>query len=164
MEIRNVEIKDLEQIAKILKQVAQIHYMNRTDLFKNKNEKIIKEEIKETMNNHSKKILIISDKKSIVYGTLIYSIKEIKNHNNLKDMKILWIEDLGVDERFRNKGIGKKLILEAEKIAKKLKCERIELNCWEFNQNAIKFYNKVGMETQRRIIVKEIGGNDDEIF
>lgn len=56
------------------------------------------------------------------------------------------------------------LILEAENLAKKLNCERIELNCWEFNETAIKFYEEIGMKTQRRIMEKKVGGDKNEIF
>ena len=45
---------------------------------------------------------------------------------------------------------------EAEKIAKELDCRRMELNCWDFNENAIDFYEAIGMNTQRRIMEKRI--------
>ena len=34
----------------------------------------------------------------------------------------------------------------------------LELNCWNFNKDAIKFYKSIGMNTQRKIMEKEIGG------
>ena len=39
-------------------------------------------------------------------------------------------------------------------IAKKKDCKRIELNCWNFNEKAIKFYKKFGMKEQRIIMEK----------
>ena len=56
-------------------------------------------------------------KKWVVYlyrCLVIYKLKEIKDHINLKDCKILWIEELGVEEKFRKNGIGKILMKEAE--------------------------------------------------
>ena len=78
--------------------------------------------------------------------------------------RILWIEEICVDEKCRKNGIGKMLMLEAENVAEKLNCKRIELNCWEFNETALKFYEEIGMETKRRIMEKKIGGDKNEIF
>ena len=38
------------------------------------------------------------------------------------------------------------------KIAKIKKCNFVELNCWNFNKNAIEFYEKCEMKTQRNIM------------
>lgn len=64
----------------------------------------------------------------------------------------------GVRKSERRRGIGKSLISQTIKIAKDLSCKRVELNCWEFNEDAIQFYQKQNMKTQRRIMEIEIGG------
>lgn len=112
----------------------------------------------ESINDIDKKIIIATDNTSKIYGLLICKIKEVKGHINLKDTKTLWIEELGVDKNYRKRGIGKQLLKEAEKIAEELDCKRIELNCWNFNKDAINFYKSIGMNTQRKIMEKEIGG------
>lgn len=80
---------------------------------------------------------------------VIFKIKEIKNNTNLKDARILHIGKIVVDEKCRRKGIGKLMMKEINKISKKLKCDRIELNCWSFNEEAIEFYKAQGMKIQR---------------
>ena len=87
-----------------------------------------------------------------IIGVLIYKIKEIKKHINLKDRNVLWIDELVVDEKNRGNGTGKVLFKEVMKIAKIKKCNFVELNCWDFNENAIKFYEKCEMKTQRNIM------------
>ena len=53
----------------------------------------------------------------------------------------------------------------AKEIAKEEKCEKVELNCWSFNENAIKFYKKIGMQEQRINMEFEIkGGKENEVF
>ena len=52
----------------------------------------------------------------------------------------------------RGNGTGKVLFKEVMKIAKIKKCNFVELNCWNFNENAIKFYEKCEMKTQRNIM------------
>lgn len=54
-----------------------------------------------------------------------------------------------MDKDYRRNGYGRILINEIKKKAKKEDCNRIELTCWSFNKNAIKFYEKIGMEVQK---------------
>lgn len=157
MEIRNAKIEDLEQIVSIMMQISELHYEKTPDIFKNKTQIQVEKEVIENLNHTEKNILVATDETSKIYGILIYQVKEVINHENLKDSKVLLIKELGVDETFKRQGIGKELIEKAEKIAKKLECKRIELNVWEFNENAIKFYEAIGMKPQRKMMEKEIG-------
>ena len=156
MRVRKAKIEDLDKMINILEQISNLHSENRPDIFKEKSREQIEKTLMETMNNQERKLIVATDDTMKIYGLLIYTIKEVKEHINLKDSKILWIEELGVDEKYRKKGIGKILMNEAEKIAKELDCRRMELNCWDFNENAIDFYEAIGMNTQRRIMEKRI--------
>ena len=150
------KIEDLDKMINILEQISNLHSENRPDVLKVKSKEQIEKRLIETMNAQEREVIIATDDKMEIYGLLIYTIKEVKENVNLKDSKILWIEELGVDEKYRKKGIGKILMNEAEKIAKELDCRRMELNCWDFNENAIDFYEAIGMNTQRRIMEKRI--------
>ena len=164
MEIKEATKEDIEQIISLLQQVSELHYINRTDIFRRKSKNDIKEYTIEILENNEKKIIVAIDEMLKIYGVSIFKVKEGKCHINLKSSRILWIEEICVDEKCRKNGIGKMLMLEAENVAEKLNCKRIELNCWEFNETAIKFYEEIGMETQRRIMEKKIGGDKNEIF
>ena len=159
MKIREAIIEDLEQIAIIQKQIQDLHFKERPKIFKEKNINMIEEELVQIMRSKEEIIIVAVDEKSIIYGILIYKIKEIKNHINLRDSKILWVDDIGVNEKYRKKGIGKKLMKEAENIARLQKCNRLELNCWSFNEDALNFYKSIKLTTQRNIMEKEIGGS-----
>ncbi|MBQ8901674.1 MAG: GNAT family N-acetyltransferase [Bacilli bacterium] len=56
-----------------------------------------------------------------------------------------------ISESYRGQGLGKKLMDEAKNIALKNKCDRIELNCWMFNENALAMYEHIGYNRQRII-------------
>ena len=158
MEIREAKLKDVKQIAIIMEQISRIHYENRPEIFKEKSKKEIEDDVIQTIKNKERTILVATDESLNICGVLIYKIKEVKNHINLKDSRTLWIDELGVDEKCRKKGIGKTLMKEVEKIAKSEECSRLELNCWNFNENAIMFYEWQGMVPQRRIMEKKLGG------
>ena len=156
MKIREAKIEDIEQIVIILEQISKIHYEKRPDIFKKKSKNEIRKNAIEMLKDKKRKIIVAVDDTLKIYGLIIYNIKEVKEHINLRDSKVLWIEELGVDESYRKNGIGKMLMKKVEEDAKILDCKRIELNCWDFNNNAISFYERFGMRTQRRIMEKEI--------
>lgn len=156
MKIRESKIEDLKQIAIIQKQIQDLHLKERPEIFKEKNMNMIEQELIQIMKSKEETIIVAVNEKSIIYGILIYKIKEIKNHINLQDSKILWVDDIGVNEKYRKNGIGKKLMQEAENIARLQKCNRLELNCWSFNKDALEFYKSLKLTTQRNIMEKEI--------
>jgi ribosomal protein S18 acetylase RimI-like enzyme len=86
------------------------------------------------------------------------NIKEIVNHQVFRDMRNLEIEDLCVDEKYRGKGIGKKLFEEAIKHGKENGVKFIELSVWEFNQNAKIFYEHAGMKVKTNRMELNISG------
>lgn len=149
MKIRKIKIEDKEEVINLLIQMQELHCKNRPDIFKNITQKEAGKEIEEVMENKKREIIVAVNEKDEVCGLAIFKIKEIKEHSNLKDAKILYIGKIGVDEKYRRKGIGKLMMREINKIAKKLSCDRIELNCWSFNKEAIKFYKSQGMKIQR---------------
>ena len=61
------------------------------------------------------------------------------------------MDQLVILEQYRGKGLGKKLMDEAEKIARENNCDRIELNCWLFDVNALNMYEHIGFDRQRII-------------
>ncbi len=58
--------------------------------------------------------------------------------------KTLYLEDIFITENYRNRSVGKMLMNELIKIAKKNKCGRMEWCVLDWNMNAIKFYEKLG--------------------
>ena len=57
--------------------------------------------------------------------------------------KCVFLEDIIVTESFRKCGIGKKLFDKVVEVAKEMKARRMEWQVLEWNEPAIKFYEKV---------------------
>ena len=84
-------------------------------------------------------ILGVKDEASIVaYAFYFFT------YSSFLAKKTLYLEDIFISEKFRNKGIGKLLMNELIKIAKKNKCGRMEWCVLDWNENAINFYEKLG--------------------
>lgn len=107
-------------------------------------------ELKGSLENNEN--ILVAEENNNIVGVVIFKIKIVGEHINLIDRKVIWINELVVDEKLRGKGIGTKLFNETKKYAKNNKCDAVELNCWEFNEKAPRFYERCGMNTQRRIM------------
>ena len=154
MIIRNAKINDINQIIPLMLQVSEMHYSERKDIFKEKGVEKIKLELKCSLENNEN--ILVAEENNNIVGVVILKIKIVREHINLIDRKVIWINELVVDEKLRGKGIGTKLFNETKKYAKNNKCDAVELNCWEFNEKALRFYERCGMNTQRRIMELKI--------
>ncbi|MGB7947162.1 MAG: GNAT family N-acetyltransferase [Candidatus Binatia bacterium] len=56
----------------------------------------------------------------------------------------LYIEDLFVDEFYRRRGYGRKLLLHVARLAHERGCGRLEWSVLDWNEPAINFYKKLG--------------------
>jgi ribosomal protein S18 acetylase RimI-like enzyme len=95
--------------------------------------------------HYKDKIFVVEENKKII-GHCITKIRQIKDHSLLRDMTNIEIGDLCIDKNYRHKGLGKKLFEEVKKYAKEKNIKTIELGVWEFNTNAIKFYEHIRMK------------------
>ena len=151
MIIRKATSNDVSQIVPLLDDTAKIHTEIRPDVFKSKTIKEIKNNLEEMMLDENN-IILLSEDNQIINGIIICKIRNIENHINLKNAKVLWISEICVNKEYRRNGIGSALIEKAKEIARENNCVRLELNCWELNKDTIKFYESVGLTTQRRVM------------
>jgi ribosomal protein S18 acetylase RimI-like enzyme len=146
MIIRSAHSNDIEGIVKLEEQMSALHVNARPDWFDRNKRPFGSEYIKNIIeSNNGDKIFVIEADKKII-GHCITKIRRIKDHPLLRDMTTLEIDDLCIDENHRHKGLGKKLFEEAKKYAEERNIKTIELGVWEFNTNAKKFYEHIGMK------------------
>ncbi|MCE3280947.1 MAG: family acetyltransferase [Bacteroidetes bacterium] len=80
----------------------------------------------------------VAEDENKIVGIALYYIK----YSTWKG-KCLFLEDIIVTEPYRKSGIGRKLFDEVVKAAKAMKSRRMEWQVLEWNEPAIKFYEKV---------------------
>jgi len=140
--IREATLNDFDKgLLKVFIEGYRYHQNGRPDIFA----KISDEDLKNDLIKNFDKLttIVILDAESIV-GYLSYKIK--KRHTGK-----LEVDQIVILEQYRGKGLGKKLMEEAKKIAIENGCDRIELNCWLFNENALNMYEHIGYNRQRII-------------
>ena len=140
--------KDIPKIIYLLKQVCLVHYKGRPDIFK-VGTKYSTEELKAILKDETRPILVSVYENDNVQGYCFCIYQQHVNNSVLTDIKTLYIDDLCVDETLRFKGIGKELYESAVKLAKDTNCYNLTLNVWSCNQSALKFYESLGLLSQK---------------
>lgn len=142
LKIREATLNDFDKgLLKVFIEGYRYHQNGRPDIFANLSDEELKNDLIQNFNRLT--TLVILDDEKIV-GYLSYIIK--KRHTGKLD-----VDQLVILEEYRDQGLGKKLMEEAKKIAKENECDRIELNCWLFNENALNMYEHIGYNRQRII-------------
>ena len=145
MEIRRANTNDIPRLLDLLSQVLEVHAKLRPDLFVSGTTKYSEEDL-ELMLGDDNKPMFVALIDNYVVG---YAMCEIKiPTKNMYPNKILHIDDLCVDEKYRRQGIGEALYHKVVEIAKENNCYEITLNAWPGNEAALKFYEKMGLKTK----------------
>lgn len=66
------------------------------------------------------------------------------------------LQSLMVDEGFRRRGVGTKLVEAAEQWAREKGAAEMQLQTWEFARSPLAFYAHSGYRTLRRTLVREL--------
>ena len=147
MTIRFAETRDIPGMIDLLQQVGQVHHQIRPDLFRDGAQKYDEPALEALLQDKTRPIFI-ADMDGKVAG-YCFCILQVTEHDPvLRDRKVLYIDDLCVDESIRGQGIATKLYSHTLDYAKSLGCDAVTLNVWYGNDAQI-FYEKCGMKPQK---------------
>ena len=138
------KIEDFKRVNELAVQVHEMHVTWNPDIFKSVEEVINKEYFENLIKNEE--IYIAKVDKEIV-GYIIFNIKE-KENPSMRYRKQLNIDAICVDEKYRGKGIGTKILESIKEIAKTRGCTDLYLTVNQENENAIKVYEKFGFKVK----------------
>ena len=148
MEIRFADSRDIPGIIDLLQQVGEVHHQIRPDLFRAGAQKYDEAALLRLFADTKRPILAaIIDGKLAGYAFCILQITQ--NDPVLCDRKVLYIDDLCVDEKMRGRGIAGALYQKVCAYAGELGCDAVTLNVWCGNDSAMGFYEKCGLKPQK---------------
>jgi len=101
----------------------------------------------------------VAESEGKIMGIALYYIK----YSTWKG-KCIFLEDIIVTEAFRKSGIGKKLFDEVVKVAKKMNVRRLEWQVLEWNEPAIKFYEKVNSHFDKEWINCKLTDKEIKVY
>jgi len=142
VKVEIAELKDAEDIAGISHQVADMHDRALPEYFKKVSEEDELNNIREMLGDAGIKVFkAVYDGK--ICGFLFLEMIH-RASKGLQFSKLGNILNLGVDEAYRNKGIGTALLNFAEKYVRDCGGEALDLCVFSFNKKAIKLYERLG--------------------
>ena len=148
MTIRFACENDIPQMLDLLLQVGEVHHQIRPDLFRAGAQKYDEATLKRLLKTSDRPILAAEvDGKMVGYAFCILQVT--KDDPVLCDRRVLYIDDLCVDESHRGRGIAGALYRRALELARELSCDAVTLNVWWGNDNALRFYENCGLQRQK---------------
>lgn len=149
MVIRFAKEDELERINVLRKQVNDLHVEGKPDVFKPGFNEELQNYVYYIFKDPEQKI-VVADKDGEICGfAILHHIYKPENPF-MKVRDFLDIDEFCVDENHRREGIATAMVEFIKNFAKEQGYHRLELNMWEFNQDALAFYEVAGFETFRR--------------
>ena len=143
--IREAIISDFEAISVLENKIFTMHYNARQDMIKPRQAPLDYDYFKKCLTDENMKIFVF-DEDGEILGHCFVRRWEHKNHQMFHDMVILEIDDICVDEKAQNKGIGRLLFECVMDYAVEIDAVHLELTVWKFNDKARHFFEHLGME------------------
>lgn len=154
---RFAEEQDLKRVNEIRRQVNDVHVNGRPDIFRPGFCKEMEERIYELWQGENRAI-IVAEREHVICGMVcVEYMTKLESPYNL-ERKIYHVEEFGVDEAFRRQGVGTELFEFMKRDAQEKGFPKLELDVWEFNESAIRFYEAVGFHQFRRFMECKLEG------
>lgn len=155
MEVRFANRDELDRVNVLRKQVNDLHVAGKPEIFKPGFSKELKDYIYEIWHDPDKKIVVAKQDGAIVGFAVLHHVCKPENPF-MKERDYLDIDEFCVDAAHRRQGVATALIdfIRAYAIAQGF--PRIELNMWEFNRDALAFYEAAGFQTYRRYMEMQL--------
>lgn len=144
--IRKIKIEDYKEIKDLFYQVLYKHLNHRPDI--NTDENPIPFNMFEQMIVEINSYNIVYEEKGKIVGCLFSTEKFTKRLPGIKEKHIFYIDTIVVDDTMQHRGIGTKLYNNLKDEALSKGAESIELQVWSFNEEAIHFYETLGMSVK----------------
>ena len=148
MTIRRASKNDIPALSELLRQVCNVHYQGRPDLFRPDGTKYTPDQLTELIEDDSRPIFVANTENG-VKGYAFCVFKQHLHDTCVTDIKTLYIDDLCVDELCRGQHIGRQLYEYVLQFARESGCYNVTLNVWSCNPSSIQFYESCGLVPQK---------------
>lgn len=149
MTVRFANETDLPAVNRLRMQVNELHVTGRPETFRPGFPPELADHVYTVFRDPDRDILVAEEEGEIRGFAVLHEIRRPENPF-MFERHFLDVDEFGVDEAYRRRGVGRALIERAKAIARDRGFDRLELNMWEFNQGALEFYEALGFETYRR--------------
>lgn len=151
LKVREGIVNDYDDIRNLVVEVHNLHVKSRPDVYLDVDNPFTKEQFQDLLNSNNIKLFVVENENN--KDLLAYCIIKIMSTPLLPMLiqsKFAYIDDFCVKNSYKRNGIGKLLFKYIVDYAKLEGTSSLQLSVWEFNQDAVKFYEALGMSTRNR--------------
>ncbi len=149
LKIRFAREEELKQVNKLRKQVNDLHVAGKPDVFKPGFSDELQDYIFAIWEDPRKDI-VVAERGGTICGFAVLNHITRPENPFMFERNFLDIDELGVDISSRRQGIATAMIRFICDYAREKGFQKLELNMWEFNRDALAFYEAAGFTTYRR--------------
>lgn len=139
-------INDIDNLVPLYLSLNQYHYNNIDDYYKEYTKAKVIKLINRAIGSEKRDIYIAKSESTNVMGLVEIHFRSIEDDIELLDKEYIEIVSVIVNKDYRGKGIGTKLLDFVHNLAKDYDKQYLELKVYDFNDSAIKFYEKNGFK------------------
>ncbi|WP_418969405.1 GNAT family N-acetyltransferase [Alloscardovia omnicolens] len=158
--MRRAHLADIPTIMELLRQVNEVHYQGRPDLFRRVT-KYSAEQLADIIQSEDNPVFVVvsddDNAQETVLAHLFCVTRDYSSSELFQDIKTLYIDDLCVSETARGMGIGRFAMDWICAWAREKGFYNVTLGVWECNPDARKFYEAMGMHVQESIMERILG-------
>ncbi|MGN1399980.1 MAG: GNAT family N-acetyltransferase [Bacillus sp. (in: firmicutes)] len=147
--------RDYEAIAWLNQFVHNMHVKLYPDYFKEYDYEGSKAFFKEMVNRPDILFLLAEEERENI-GYAMLEKKEYPDTIFKKPYRSLYIHQISVSDRYKNKGYGTKLLEKACYLAKEEGIDKVELDYWLGNKEAEEFYFRKQFKPYRQVVMREL--------
>jgi ribosomal protein S18 acetylase RimI-like enzyme len=149
MKILEAKKEDIPTLLQLINEVQELHINWDSKKYKKIKKYEVIEWLRKLLDDKNVKILIASENSKAI-GYVIAKIHNREENAFIYPAQLIEIDQICVAEKYRNKGVGKRLVDEVKSYAKKLGIDTLFLFVLDKNSDAIRAYTKMGFKTAGR--------------
>jgi diamine N-acetyltransferase len=142
-------LEDFNDVNMIVKEGQDEHAEALPHIFKKIDVVMPRSYFQELLEDPNSEILV-AKLNGVIVGFAVMEINESQSFESLTPRKYAYINDFGVTRNCQKRGIGKALFEKCVEWSKTKNASSLDLNVWDFNKNAISFYENFGMKSISR--------------
>ncbi|MBV8813759.1 MAG: GNAT family N-acetyltransferase [Verrucomicrobia bacterium] len=147
LSVRVAHNEDISSLRQLIDQVVAFHYQEAPTQFKDPAAVLSGAYLEERLADPQAIVLVAECNRAQV-GVAVALIREAPPI--LTPNRVVLVENLAVEPRFRRTGVGRQLMDAAILWAQAQGITELDLNVYEFNTDAIRFYEALGFKTVSR--------------
>ena len=155
MEIALAQKEDLNAVNELRRTVQMLHAQSRPDIFRSDFGSQLENYLKEVFENKTADLIVAKIDQTVV-GFMMGSLVHHGQSPYTNERTYYRVQELGVKPGFQRQGIGRAMLLFLQDSLKAQTSvngvRKIELDVWDFNRDAMAFYEEMGFHFNRHYL------------